>query len=377
MDDLRYLYTLEDAVVKRETSNDPACKKAVADAKGLLQRTWNAICPQNAYLRMNLMHHLELDGRRAELANAICRLLAFPESDSGAVAPSVIIDPKGKYDPQVLNGGPNLVELPLKKWKPIAKELTMTETSNGLELTVKVDHDFDGEPSGKKATPVGWPRIQANFRKGLDLNGFASLEFDLTVHSDRDVENDYIWPLVAAVKAGKKTSSFRFSTTLEPDVKHHVRIPVSAFESIGNEALSQVNALQIVIFEGQYLNKITLNLKLENIRLIGYKAPSVTEIGVPEVLALPVQGFSVPVKVVGKKPGETVTAHCVLCRADGKTEQKVDLPVFQNRVFCGFSGAGLKPGKYAVKISLTDAKGVVTSGQQREFSVISGPTPAR
>jgi len=376
VDDLRYLYTLEDAVVKRENSSDPACRKAVADAKALLQKTWNAIAPQSAYLRLNLMPHAELDGRRAELANAICVLSAFKESDPKAVASSVIIDPRGKYQAPAPAESPNRMELPLKKWLPVAKELSMQEIPSGMDVTVKVDHEFEGEIyHGQQHYPIGWPRIQANFKKpGLDCNNYDSLEFDLTVHSDRDVENDYKWPLVAVLKsADGKSGSLQFATSLEPNVKHKIRIPLTSFRTLGREELKQISTIQIVVFENKFPDKVTLHLKIENPLLSGYKAPTVTDLAVPEVLALPVQGFSVPTQVIGATSEEGVTARCSLLDTKGRTVQRADLPVCGNRVFCGFSGKDLKPGKYLVRIALQNKKGAVTSELSRSFRVIAGP----
>ncbi len=51
-DDARYLYTLQQAIVQREGSKEPACLAAVAEAKRLLQETWDAIRVQPRYLAM-------------------------------------------------------------------------------------------------------------------------------------------------------------------------------------------------------------------------------------------------------------------------------------------------------------------------------------
>jgi len=297
-------------------------------------------------------------------------------SSTQAVRSVFFIDPKGKYVPPVSVESPNRMEKPLKKWQPIAKELTMEKIPTGLDLTVKVDHTLEGEAyHGKQHYPIGWPRIQASFKKpGLDCNNYDSLEFDLTVHSDRDVENDYKWPLVAVLKSRNgKSGSIQFSTSLEPNVKHHIRIPLTSFGTLEREALKQINAIQIVVFENKFPDKVTLYLKIENPLLVGYKAPTVTNITVPEVLALPVQGFSVPAQVIGVTQEDAVTARCSLLNANGKTVEKLELPVCQNQVFCGFSGKGLVPGKHTVKIVLTDKKGAVTSELSRSFNVIAGP----
>ena len=51
-DDLRYLYTLETALVQREGSGDKQCERLVADAKNLLREIWKSIPPEKKYLKV-------------------------------------------------------------------------------------------------------------------------------------------------------------------------------------------------------------------------------------------------------------------------------------------------------------------------------------
>ena len=372
VDDLRYIYTLQDAIVKRQNSRDPRVKKAVSDAKKLLQQIWDHVAPQPAYLREKLMPHAELDGWRALAAREILKLMKFPET-SKAASPSVIVDPKGKYRPMPETaGGKNFMVHKLENWIPIAKELTMKKQGSAMDLVVKIDHKFEGEYyGGKKHYPIGWPRIRTHFDpvKGLDLTKFSYVEFDLTVSSDRNIEEDYKWVLsINASSHKKEVCEFAFSTRLEPGIRHKIRIPVSRF-TMSREALKHLKAMQIFIFEVHYPHGCTLKLKIENPRLTGFSAPTVLKIEAPRVLALPVNGFSVPVEIAGL-PENRGSFTAFLVDAQNKIVQRTAGKIIDAKGSCGFKGAGLKCGTYTVKIKIPGMKEDSLTGKIR---VIAAP----
>ena len=94
-DDSRYLYTLQQAIVERESSSDPACQQAVQNARNQLQQVWDSINVQEKYLADGMWPSEEFNAIRWTLATHIQRLLEFPAT-SKAIAPSVLTQPASR-----------------------------------------------------------------------------------------------------------------------------------------------------------------------------------------------------------------------------------------------------------------------------------------
>jgi hypothetical protein len=90
-DDARYVYTLQQAIVERQNSTDPACQAAVRKARQVLQETWDSIRVQPKYLAGGMWPSEEFHAVRWRLAVQTQELLRHPATNK-AVAPSVLID---------------------------------------------------------------------------------------------------------------------------------------------------------------------------------------------------------------------------------------------------------------------------------------------
>ena len=97
-DDARYIYTLQQAIVQREGSQDPACLAAVNAARRLLQETWDAIRVQPRYLAEGMWPSEEFDAVRWRLAAQTAQLLEYPAVGK-AIAPSVLVAVSGRPTP--------------------------------------------------------------------------------------------------------------------------------------------------------------------------------------------------------------------------------------------------------------------------------------
>lgn len=90
-DDARYIYTLQQAIVQRQDSADPACQAAIRAARQLLRDTWDSIHVQRKYLATGMWPSREFDVVRWRLANETEKLSKYPAT-SNATAPSVLLD---------------------------------------------------------------------------------------------------------------------------------------------------------------------------------------------------------------------------------------------------------------------------------------------
>jgi len=199
-DDQRYLYTLQQAIVERENSADPACQAAVQQGHKLLQEIWDAILVQPKYLAAGMWPSEEFDARRWQLAQQISRLMAFPASRQ-AVAPSVMVAATAAVAPpppapsplervaqspmsatlDLLDGGVWQNGTPEGKLEPA--QTAGYQGKTGLHWLVAMDQHEGGE-GGHPADM--WPRMARDFQPGqLDLTQFDLLQVRLRSTSNR------------------------------------------------------------------------------------------------------------------------------------------------------------------------------------------------
>ncbi|MDZ4199897.1 MAG: hypothetical protein U1E27_11510, partial [Kiritimatiellia bacterium] len=92
-DDLRYLYTLQQAVHDRRDATDPRVRVLVEEGLALIQEIWNSVPAEKLYLANNSWSDEQFAATRWRIARLISALQAFPAPDRGH-APSVMADPE-------------------------------------------------------------------------------------------------------------------------------------------------------------------------------------------------------------------------------------------------------------------------------------------
>ncbi|GEM_PF-2834821 len=370
VDDLRYVYTLEDAIVKRENTSDEALQALLQEARALLQLVWDRTCPLVIHMRDNLMPHAEIDALRAQMAEMIVKLTAYPATQD-AVAQSVIIEPRGDYAwPKELPDSPNIFFHPLRRWEPVAKELSLQEYPDRLLVDIAIDHTLAGEGNYL----CGWPRVRHAFNaEERDLTRFTSIDFDLEVSSDRDAQTDYNWPIAISFKTAKgQEMEFRFATTLEPQVKHHFSIPIARLTSFSIDDLKNMGFMQIFINESDYNHGSHLNIQVLNPHFVGFMSPTILKADAPAYISLPLPNFSLPVLVGGTAKDAECRIQAQLIDENGTVLQECEAPVVQGSGVCGFNTAGLLPGEYAIRIRLLDQNSHVQDELTRKLKASIG-----
>jgi len=395
-DDARYIYTLQQAIFQRDGSSDPECRRAVVDAKKLLQTTWDAINVQQKYLAEGMWPSEEFNARRWMLAQAIERLDRFPAERQG-VAPSVMVadtEPKpakdetpiiekalqsGNIETEDLSGG-------FTSWISGTKEGTVQVTEEagrqgqkGLRWHVLVDHETDGGEGGKY--PVGWPRISRAFDSGeLDMSGYDYLSFLMRVDSDRDEVADDYTPIGFGLSSHRAAQRL-FETRHDLGGRQRVWIPIrfsikDLIESVGlgPEPWSDISRMQIHISEGNYAHGTNLIFDVAEVKLLRFKSPMISQITIPEYYPLPKASLPVSFEVMGTgsvKPGshEVVAS---LKNAEDRTiaQQKQDLN--EQRVIV-LDTSSIPPGNYRLHLKITDADGKLCSEEARDMEAIPGP----
>ena len=283
-DDLRYLYTLEDAIVKREESSNAKCQQLRAKGEQLLQNIWDSIVPQQAYMDKNVWSDDNFNKRRLQIATLIEKLLVYPETNQ-KVAPSVIINTRTITDK---NSAVNKIERSLgssaitqydlspngtRSWHPIAFESKLSTSGEGnILFTVNVDlkHDSRGRTSGKL---VNWPSIYRAISRGeVVLPNYDYLYFKVRITSNRSKKIDFATPMIINFKSYEGANS-DYKVNLGDKEGRWFSIAVPIKEMIVKSGLNQskwryLKAIKLTIAERFYLDKTKLNFEIKDISLI-------------------------------------------------------------------------------------------------------------
>jgi hypothetical protein len=397
-DDCRYLYTLQQAIVQRETSTDAACRAAVREGRELLQETWEAIRVQPRYLAEGMWPSEEFDTRRWRLAAQTRKLLQYPATKQ-AVAPSVLVNTSTRqkagagtpspYEAAAKIGQLEAVDLggsAFNEWKSgtgegktEVGELAGHRGKIGLRWTVDVDHKNDRGEGGKY--PVGWPRLGRNFKPGeLDLSGYDTLEFWVRVDSNRDEVADDVTRLGVGISSHTKGGNL-YSKTIDLGGEQRTWIPVrvplrqlTAAAEGGSDAWKSISRIQIHISEHDYAHGTRLVFDIGEMSLLRLTAPVIAGIDAPRHVLLPRKTLTLEYDAMGTaaavKGSHTVTAE--LAGPDGKVraqtrqdlaaEPRMALPLPR-----------LEPGDYTLRLSISDKAGRKSAESAQPITAHAGP----
>lgn len=396
-DDGRYLYTLQQAIVEREASKDPACLAAVSEGRRLLQETWDAIRVQPKYLADGMWPSEEFDAIRWRLAAQTARLLEYPAAGK-AVAPSVLVaapaqpkpvaDSPSPYEKAGRSGSLETLDLGdnFTDWKNSTAEgkTEVTEAARhrgkiGLRWSVGIDHKNDGGEGG--TYPVGWPRLGRVFKPGqLDMSRFDTLEFWIRIDSSRDEVSDDHTPIGLSISSHNKKTSL-YSTTVDLGGEQRVWFPLRfsvkqmmAAADAGTEPWKSVSRMQLHLSESSYAHGTRLVFDLGEVSLLRLKAPVIEGMDAPRHVLLPRGTLAFTFSVIGAgavvNGSHSVTAALVgtdsavsaKARQDLAEPHRMALPL-----------AAIKPGNYTLRLTIRDAEGRTASESAQPVTMHAGP----
>jgi hypothetical protein len=394
-DDGRYLYTLQQVIVEREQSKNPACLAAVAEGRRLLQETWDAIRVQPKYLADGMWPSEEFDAVRWRLAVQTARLIEFPAAGK-AIAPSVlVVAPAGRKPAEIspyetakragtletfdLGGGFDGWKNGTAEGKTEITGMARRAGNIGLRWTVTIDHQHDGGEGGKY--PVGWPRVAREFKPGeLDLSGYDTLEFWIRIDSSRDEVADDHTPVGVVISSHDKKSAL-YETTVDLGGEQRVwlplRLPVKqmmAKAAAGAEPWKSISRVQLYVSEHNYAHGTRLVFDVGEVSLLRLTAPVITGVDVPRHLLLPSRTLAFGFDVLGT--GSVVqgshTVACSLEAADGAARAEAQQDLTQPHRMT-LATPGIKAGDYTLRLKIRDAAGKTCSESARPVTMHAGP----
>lgn len=395
-DDARYIYTLQQAIVEREGSDDADCQKFVREGKTLLQETWDSINVQPKYLAEGMWPSEEFNARRWRLAMMIESLMKHPAVND-TVAPSVLVEQtnptSGVETTSLIDRAmqQDIVEIKelndsFAEWRNDTKEgevqITSTaglEGKEGLRWRIKIDHQKDGGEGGQY--PVGWPRLHKNFGDGeLDMSLYDYLDFSIRVDSNRDEVADDHTPLNFIIASHKPERNL-FQKGIDLGDRQQVWIPVrfSVAEMVKSAGLGldpwkSISRIQMNISEDDYSHGTDIAFDVSSIQLLRFTAPMISQIDVPRYVLLPCHSFPVSFDAVGMssvhKGSHKVFASLV--DENGKTASNTEQDLTDSRTLV-IDTSNLMPGRYTLSAEIKTEEGKLCSEMSDTFEGLAGP----
>jgi len=395
-DDIRYIYTLQQAVFQREGSLNADCRRAVANAKRLLQDTWDAIKVQQKYLANGMWPSEEFNTRRWLLAQATAKLLQHPAIRTGA-APSVLVK---NTSPRQAEAEPSAVDKALQSgniqstdlggdfaaWSNGTREgmIEITDTAGRegkkmLHWRVRVDHKTDGGEGGQY--PIGWPRIARSFREGkLDFSAYDYLSLLIRVDSNRNEVADDSTRLGLSFRSHTPPQRL-FETRVKLGDRQRQWIPLrfSIRELIEQAGVGQtpwrsVSRVQLSIAEREYAHGTELTFQVRDIKLLRFTSPTIQRVDLPAYITLPRTRLPVSFDILGtrsvRKGSHTITASLTSANGRMRTVQQQNLAGGHAVIL---NTSTLTPGGYRLDLTIVDADGMKCAHEARSIEAVHGP----
>ncbi len=392
-DDLRYLYTLEQAITERKGS--AGCREIIRESENLLQLIWNSIEPQQLYLKTGMWPSEEFQNLRWRIAQQIAKLLQCPvENDD--VAPSVLAvidtkpgncDEKNTTGPEPIKWSKDKVEIfdlgtdNFSRWKNLTKEGSIKVIKKSgkpaLRFTVRIDHEKDGEYDDGRS-PIGWPRIELEFKNGaFDLPAYDYLHFYLTVRSNRDEIADNKTVFVINLECNDNRIKEDINMDLGDVEGQRVPIEISIPEMLNAsfydaDSWRHLRFIRFVLPERPYMNGTVMNLTFEQVYFLKFNVPVITKVDVPDYVLLSSKWLKIKAEGYGFDRGgqEGFVMDIELLDPSGRRVTSV-VHKFEEGPDAVLEISEVKdPGQYALLLDIKDQPGNVTGSLKRKIQFI-------
>ncbi len=387
INDLNYIYTLQDAITRREKSSDPAVTRSLDAGRKLLQDTWDSIEVQVKYLAGNLWASEEFDGRRYAMAKAIEQLRQFPET-STQVAPSVMIEPREvKHDrPQAIDfyrreqakGNVEYKSLIYPKvenlgWRAAETEAAIEVRSrvpgakNDTSLVLAVDVDLLNDGTGGKGKyPAGWPAMQCWARDKMLLGDYDLFFYRYKLESNRPQDGKpraadfYCNVQYKQEAAGQLATGYRGTGIDNVWYECAAELDNNLYDGISLD-VATFSGIRLGISESSYAQGDKLRFIFDDICFISFKKQFISAMDVPAMVPGSADSFAFKINLMGKKT-KTNRMKISLANSAGKTvwqrEYKACEKQFKARIQYEKK---LSPGTYQLNAELLDDTGNVLS----------------
>jgi len=386
-DDLRYLYTLQDSIVKRAESPNAQCQTLIQEGKKLLQEIWNSIVPQSAYADSNVWSDENFKARRLQIATLIEKLVVYPTTNQ-RVSPSVLVKTRAVND---LNSDTLIIERNLgssllleydlapngiSSWKPVAQETTLETSGNGnilFSVNVDLKHNSKGGTSGKL---INWPRISTFIRKGeIVLPEYDYLYFKVKITSNRSQKIDFATPMLINFQSYEGgNSDYKVNLGTREGVWVSIAVPIKEMINNSNKPVAQwkfLKLIQFTIAERFYMDKTKFSFEFKEISLIKFTKATIQTIDSSEIVSKSSVEYPVTVRGYGFKKAQQLRDNmvAVILDSEGKEILRQVMKIKENVKFI-FNISSLKLKSYKLKVSIVNSEGSTTMSKVKNLKII-------
>lgn len=283
VDDLRYIYTLETAIVQHDGTSNVACKKLIQKGKNLLQNIWNQISPDEAYYDYNAWSDKKLQELRLQIATLTEKIEQFPKTNN-KLAPTVIVNPNlgltrtsmvDYIDQQIAKGNVRSYSLQTggkSGWRSKEKEAKLVISNEGnLKLIVDVDfkHNANGGTTG---SVINWPTMYRYFgRNQIDLLSYDYLYLKVKLSSNRSPKSINFETPVLVNFLDYSGSYYDFKTNFgtQEDKWLTVAIPMSVLAKKSRTSnWHNLKLIKFAVAERFYTDKTHLEFEIKDLQLL-------------------------------------------------------------------------------------------------------------
>ena len=408
INDLNYVYTLQDAIVKRENSKDPKVIALVKKSKDLLQEIWDSIDVQEKYLNSDLWPSDQFDARRLQLGRMILALYRYPASND-RIAPSVIVDPRdndfGKdlaekiYHEQLEKN--NIVKTPIfsdkaknRGWGKTEEEasVSMEKIDGSINdkavcLTLKLDQIHDGTGNKQGSYPSGWPGMVYDFSKKENLSDYDLIYIRYRLDSNRkealrQIVNGPISYLIR-VNNGKGSQSNSIAVNMPKQLREGQWIEtIGTFNGKFYDGMSigfgKLNHIRASIAESQYKDGDVLKFYFDEMNFIKLKNPIFLNIDLPKTAQTLLHRIRFSASVLGQiGEGDLVKAEMFRAALKGVSKDQKTLGIWTGLIPVEKTIKGqinlpinIEPGRYCISFQIVSKEGRIRGEKKIEIELL-------
>ncbi len=392
-DDLRYVYTLQQAIEERRGSDE--CVELISESEKYLQEIWSSIKVQHLYLKSDMWPSEEFNMIRWKMAGYISALLKYPAVVS-VTAPSVLesieklptsvkSDEKTQLTKLISEGKMEILDLTEDnyfRWTNEAGIGSMQiieyggiDKTSSMKFTILVDHEKEDDESG-------WPNVGIEFEKDmLDFSSFDYLYFLVNISSNRDKTGAKATPF----NIGFKTFDDKIQAGVQRDLGNiqgqWISVAVSIPELLNasfydRQYWKELQYIKLGISKWRlkyYKHGTELNFNFGKVYLLKLKEPVIEEVVVPRYVDI-YQKW-IPVDLIGygfeaaKRKGYNI--QLTLNNSEGQNLASMETPFYNDTsIILDISNIN-ETGKYQLNVVILSESGEKVSNIDEDIQIIS------
>lgn len=384
-----YIYTLQDAIVKRSGTKDKKLQALLKEGRELLQKIWNSVPWAHIYQREGFITDWQFDSYRAAIADVLTRISAYKELNDKK-APSILVDDIPELK-EKLHGDANLV-----RWAAYehtsATDLSalhgMGVKNRKLYIRPVTAEEWRSSDKDGKVIATGDDAFRFSFRvdkkrsKHYAKHGRISMkttfsgvpenlmDYDylicrVKVDSNRRKDRDYTWfPLNLLIPFQKDARTKNFIKRQEPEQGYVTKtLPIHELRNgyaFCSDDMKNIPWLSFDFYITRYKDGDRIDFDFREFALVRFTEPVIQSLKTPSALRRGDSALGYELVVFGTQKQPPLEAVIRLTDGKGRVLYSAVSPVDRADISGGVPLEGIKfaPGTDVLKldVSVRDCK---------------------